>query len=175
MEMLVAEKNRLHQRATKAVHRSIEAHIDWLKKQGRDTDKDLENRLRDSPAWNPRVEFLESEPGVGRITSMTLLSELPELGTLNRKQTAKLSGLAPLNRDSGTQRGCLPSSTQSCAITRAPATATSFPPDDQNSCFGYHEARRAPRARPRYLVLASLRPPNLLDRGSVGWWSVNPI
>jgi len=105
MEMLVAEKNRLHQRATKAVSRSIEAHIDWLKKQVRDTDKDLENRLRNSPAWGPRVEVLESEPGVGHITSMTLLSELPELGTLNRKQIAKLSGLAPLNRDSGTQRG----------------------------------------------------------------------
>lgn len=105
MEMLVAEKNRLHQRSTKVVSRSIEAHIDWLKKQVRDTDKDLENRLRDSPAWNPRVEVLESEPGVGRITSMTLLSELPELGTLNRKQIAKLSGLAPLNRDSGTRRG----------------------------------------------------------------------
>ena len=105
MEMLVAEKNRRHQHGTKAVRKSIEAHIDWLKKQLRDTDKDLEDRLRDSTAWNPRVEVLESEPGVGRITSMTLLSELPELGTLNRKQIAKLAGLAPLNRDSGTRRG----------------------------------------------------------------------
>ena len=105
MEMLVAEKNRLHQHATKPVRRSIEAHIEWLRKQVGDTDKDLEERLRDSPAWNPRVELLESVPGVGRITSMTLLSELPELGTLNRKQIAKLSGLAPLNRDSGTRRG----------------------------------------------------------------------
>jgi transposase len=103
-EMLVSEKNRLHQ-AIKAVRRSIQAHIDWLKKQLRDTDKDLEDRLRDCPAWNPRVELLQSEPGVGRLTSMTLLSELPELGTLNRKQIAKLVGLAPLSRDSGTRRG----------------------------------------------------------------------
>jgi len=105
MEMLVAERNRLHQAAAKIVRRNIEAHVDWLKKQLRDTDKDLEDRLRDCPAWNPRVEVLESVPGVGRITSMTLLSELPELGTLDRKQIAKLAGLAPLNRDSGTRRG----------------------------------------------------------------------
>ncbi len=62
-EMLVAEKNRLHQAETKLVRRSIEKHVDWLKKQLRDTNKDLENRLRDCPAWNPRVELLESVKG----------------------------------------------------------------------------------------------------------------
>ena len=36
---------------------------------------------------------------------MTVLAELPELGTLNRKQIASLVGVAPLNRDSGTMRG----------------------------------------------------------------------
>lgn len=104
-EMLVAEKNRVHQAPTKAVRRSIESHIEWLKKQLKDTDKDLEDQLRECPAWSPRVELLESVPGVGRLTSMALLSELPELGTLNRKQIAKLAGLAPLSRDSGTLRG----------------------------------------------------------------------
>jgi len=105
MEMLVAEKNRVHQAKTPAVRRNIETHVAWLKKQIRDTDKDLEDRLRDCPAWNPRVELLESVPGVGRVTSMTLLSELPELGTLDRKQIAKLAGVAPLSRDSGNYRG----------------------------------------------------------------------
>jgi transposase len=90
-EMLVAEKNRLHQ-ATKVVRRSIKRHIDWLKAQLRDTDKDIENGLRNCPAWDVQVQLLESLPGVGRITSMTLLAELPELGTLNRKKIAKLVG-----------------------------------------------------------------------------------
>ena len=103
-EMLVAEKNRLHQ-AKGAVHRNIREHIEWLKKQLRDTDRDIETRLRDCPAWDARVELLESIEGVGRVTSMTLLSELPELGTLNRKEIAKLVGVAPLSRDSGTLRG----------------------------------------------------------------------
>jgi transposase len=103
-EMLVAEKNRLHQ-ATKAVRRSIKSHIDWLKGQLRDTDKDIENGLRSCPTWDVQVELLESEGGVGRITSVTLLAELPELGTLNRKKIAKLVGVAPLNQDSGKSNG----------------------------------------------------------------------
>jgi len=103
-EMLVAEKNRLHQ-ATKPVRRSIQSHIDWLKKQLRDTDKDIEDGLRNCPAWDLRVQVLESLPGVGRVTSMTLLAELPELGRLDRKKIAKLAGVAPLNRDSGQSSG----------------------------------------------------------------------
>lgn len=105
LDMLIAEKNRLHQAPSKVVRRSISDHIDWLKRQLRDTDKDIENRLKDSPAWNRRIELLEALKGVGRVTSMTLLSELPEIGRLDRKQIAKLVGVAPLNRDSGTQRG----------------------------------------------------------------------
>lgn len=104
LEMLVAEKNRIHQ-APRAVQRNIREHIEWLKKQLRDTDKDIETRLRDCPAWNARVDLLESLEGVGRVTSMTVLSSLPELGTLNRRQIAKLVGIAPLSRDSGAHRG----------------------------------------------------------------------
>ena len=105
MEMFVAEKNRVHQAATATVRRSVETHLKWLKSQIRDSDKDLENRLRDCPAWNLRIDVLESVPGVGRVTSMSLLADVPEIGTLNRKQIAKLLGVAPLSRDSGSQRG----------------------------------------------------------------------
>jgi transposase len=104
MEMLVAEKNRLLQ-APKSIQRSIRAHIEWLTKQLRDTDKDIDGRLRQCPAWDTRVELLETLKGVGRVTSVTLLSELPELGTLDRRKIAKLAGLAPLSHDSGTRRG----------------------------------------------------------------------
>ena len=50
-------------------------------------------------------EVLTSTPGVGPITTCTLLAELPELGHLNRKQIAALVGVAPLNNDSGQHRG----------------------------------------------------------------------
>ena len=61
--------------------------------------------MRRSPVWRERDELLQSAPGVGPVLSLTLLAELPELGTLDRKAIAALVGVAPLNRDSGTLRG----------------------------------------------------------------------
>jgi transposase len=57
------------------------------------------------PAWRRKAELLRTTPGVGPITSATLLAQLLELGTLNRKQVAALVGVAPFNRDSGMMRG----------------------------------------------------------------------
>jgi transposase len=61
--------------------------------------------IQQMPAWRRKAELLRTTPGVGPITSATLLAQLPELGTLNRKQIAALVGVAPFNRDSGTMRG----------------------------------------------------------------------
>ncbi|MGH8526053.1 MAG: transposase, partial [Gammaproteobacteria bacterium] len=58
-----------------------------------------------SPAWRERDDLLQSAPGVGRVLSFTLLADLPELGRLSRREIAKLVGIAPLSRDSGTLRG----------------------------------------------------------------------
>ena len=104
VEMMTAEKNRRHQ-ATGGVRRNIEEHITWLKKQLRDTEKDLAGTMANCPAWNTIVELLDDQPGLGRLSALTLVAVLPELGTLNRKQIAKLAGLAPLVRESGVHRG----------------------------------------------------------------------
>lgn len=104
VEMLVAEKNR-SQHAKHGVLKSIREHIDWLKKRIRDSEKDLGDMLKKAPEWNAEVEVLDSVKGVGRIMAMMLLAAVPELGSLNRKQIAKLVGVAPLCRDSGTLRG----------------------------------------------------------------------
>ena len=104
VEMLTAEKNRLQQ-ARKAIRGSIQKHIDWLKNQLRETEKDLKPRMKDCSAWEPRVELLDSQKGLGRITALSLVAEIPELGRLNRRQIAKLVGVAPLSRDSGQSRG----------------------------------------------------------------------
>ena len=61
--------------------------------------------VRQSPAWRERDDLLQSVPGVGRVLSLTLLADLPELGRLSRRSIAKLVGIAPLSRDSGTLRG----------------------------------------------------------------------
>jgi len=104
VEILVAEKKRSHQ-AQGAVRRDIEQHIDWLKKRIHDNERDLPKLLADCPAWNARVQLLDDQKGIGRVSALTLVACLPELGTLSRKGIAKLVGIAPLSRDSGTLRG----------------------------------------------------------------------
>lgn len=104
LEMLVAEKNRLGF-APRPLHRGIRQHIRWLERQLDDVTAELAAQIEASPVWRAKDDLLQSVPGVGPIVSVTLLGELPELGTLTHKQIAALVGVAPLARDSGTLRG----------------------------------------------------------------------
>ena len=104
MTMLISEKNRLGT-AVGAVSPRIEAHIAWLEQELSDLDKGLRQTLRRSPVRREKDDLLRTVPGVGEQISLTLLANLPELGTLNRRQIAALVGVAPYNRDSGTLRG----------------------------------------------------------------------
>ena len=104
LEMLIAEGNRL-EHAPRPVQRGITQHIRWLEKQLARVDDDLDDTIENSPVWRAKDDLLQSVPGVGPRMSRTLLGDLPELGTLTRKQIAALVGVAPLARDSGTFRG----------------------------------------------------------------------
>lgn len=104
LEMLKAENNRLAI-ARKSLKPNILDHIEYLKKEIADWDRDLRERIEDSPIWRVKDNLLQSIPGVGKVLSATLLAELPELGKLNRRQIAALVGVAPFNRDSGLMRG----------------------------------------------------------------------
>jgi transposase len=88
-----------------ALQRRLDAHIAWLERALRDLETDLHDTIRSSPAWRASENLLTSVPGVGPITALTLIAELPELGRLDRRRIAALVGLAPFNRDSGTLRG----------------------------------------------------------------------
>lgn len=105
LTMLKTEETRLAQARDPEVAASIEAVIEVLRKQLKQIDDDSDRELRESPLWRPLLELLESVPGVGRVLSKTLLAELPELGRVNGKQIAMLAGVAPINHDSGRQRG----------------------------------------------------------------------
>jgi transposase len=108
LEMLQAERNRLGQvfgRGKQPVRKSLQHHIAFLEREVKLADTDLSERVHQSPAWRERDDLLQSVPGVGRVLSFTLLAELPELGRLSRREIAKLVGIAPLSRDSGTLRG----------------------------------------------------------------------
>jgi transposase len=103
-EMLTAERNRFGS-ARKTVRDRIQAHITWRQQELDEIDGNLRRVIRESPVWREKDDVLQSVPGVGPIVSATLLTQLPELGTLNRRQIAALVGVAPFNRDSGTFRG----------------------------------------------------------------------
>lgn len=104
IEMLTAERNRLLV-AAPAVRRDLQQHIRLLGRRVREADDDLHTAVKASPAWRAKDDLLQSVPGVGRVVSLTMLAELPELGRLSHKEIAALVGVAPLNRDSGTLRG----------------------------------------------------------------------
>jgi len=105
IEMRVQESQRLDTAASKAMKESLINHIQWLDKQIDDVDRDLKRRLRQSPTWRTKDDLLKTIPGVGPVTTLTMLAKCPELGALNRRQIASLVGVAPLANDSGRRQG----------------------------------------------------------------------
>jgi transposase len=103
-EMLKAEKNRLR-KVHPALRSSIETVIQCLKGEIQRVDQEVRILLDQDPEWQKREQLLQSAQPVGSITAATLLAELPELGTLDRKQIAALVGLAPINCNSGKKLG----------------------------------------------------------------------
>jgi transposase len=104
LEMRVAEQNRLGT-APKKLREGIRTHIQWLNEEVERIEREMDDFIQHTPLWREKDELLKSVPGVGDITARTLLSELPELGRLDRKEIAALVGVAPFNHDSGRMRG----------------------------------------------------------------------
>lgn len=103
--MCVSEKNRLKQTRMKKIAQGIKDHLKYLESQLKDVDGELDCFIRENPTWSETSDILKTVPGVGDQTARVLITELPELGRLNRRQIASLAGIAPLNRDSGKYRG----------------------------------------------------------------------
>jgi len=104
IEMIVAENNRL-KLANKRNKKDIKDHIRWLEKRLDKIEIDIDKMIQSSPMWRCKDDILQSVPGIGPITSASLICDLPELGALGPKKIAMLAGLAPLNCDSGKFRG----------------------------------------------------------------------
>ena len=98
------QKNRL-KRMPKSVHAPIQRVLKAIQKETVWIDKQLDKAIAEVPEWQHNVDILMSAHGVGKVLAYTLISELPELGKLNRKQIAALIGVAPMNRDSGSKKG----------------------------------------------------------------------
>ena len=104
VQMLTAEKNRLGTTRL-PLRQRVHVHISWLTQELADTDNQLSECIRESPIWRAKDDLLRGVKGIGPVVSITLMADLPELGTLDRWGIAALVGLAPFNRDSGLQRG----------------------------------------------------------------------
>lgn len=104
LDMSTMQKNRL-QRMPKTVHQPIRNILKKITQEIASIDQQLDKLIAEIPQWQERVDQLTSAKGVGKVVAYTLLSDLPELGSLNRKQIAALVGIAPMNRDSGRHKG----------------------------------------------------------------------
>jgi transposase len=105
VQMIVSEENRFRMAKGKQAQRSIERLLTALRRELATLDKDMDNHIKASPVWQAKEKLLVSMPGVGRLTARTLIAEMPELGSLDRRQIAALAGLAPFTRQSGKWRG----------------------------------------------------------------------
>lgn len=104
LDMSTMQKNRL-QRMPKTVHKSIRNILSAITKEIASIDQQLDKLVAEIPYYQARVDQLTSAKAVGKVLAYTLLSDLPELGQLNRKEIAALVGVAPMNRDSGKYKG----------------------------------------------------------------------
>lgn len=104
VDMITAEGNRAAA-APKRIAKDIQRHIHWLQKRLKETDDDLDRRIRQSEIWRHKSDLMTSAPGVGRVTATALVAQLPELGTLNRRAISSLVGVSPYSCDSGSLRG----------------------------------------------------------------------
>lgn len=102
--MRAQEKTRLAT-VPAVARKDVEQHIAWLGKRIAKLETDLGDRLQKSPVWCHKAALLESTPGVGEVTTFSLLADLPELGTLNRQKISALVGVAPFPDDSGKRQG----------------------------------------------------------------------
>jgi transposase len=104
-DMIIAEKHRLTHGSDKIVRKHIQGHVNWLESELKDLEKELKDSIRQNPNFAEKVKLYKSMPGVGDNLSYNLVANLGELGHLNQREIAALVGVAPLNKDSGKQRG----------------------------------------------------------------------
>jgi transposase len=105
VRMHTAEINRLEHASDTDVMQSVDVVTKTLKDQIEKIQQQIAKQIQSQPELKQKTEQLQTTPGIGATTASLLVTELPELGRLNRRQIAALVGVAPINRDSGTYRG----------------------------------------------------------------------
>lgn len=105
INMRTAERNRHKQVRVAEIRAEIKETIQYLDSKLKEVDGKIDDFIKQNPTWTEKKDIITSVPGVGDQTARVLITELPELGKLNRSQIARLAGVAPINQDSGQFRG----------------------------------------------------------------------
>jgi transposase len=105
VEMIAAESQRARHITAPRLKKGLARLRKALEKELVELDDDISDHVRGSPAWAEKEDLLASVPGIGPTIARSLIAELPELGSLDRRQIAALAGLAPWTRQSGQWRG----------------------------------------------------------------------
>jgi transposase len=102
---LIAEKNRLGRAVHATVRQSLQRGIASLSKAMAAMEAEIARLMKAHASLAEKARLMRSLKGIGPITTATLIAELPELGSLSKGRVARLTGLAPINQDSGKTRG----------------------------------------------------------------------
>ncbi len=105
MEEMTRETNRLDKGVSADLSKSINRHVKWLKNEIGLIEKEIKKFIAEHKEIKSQVDLMESIPGVGKITASIILTDLPEIRTLEDKKLSALAGVAPMNRDSGSKKG----------------------------------------------------------------------
>lgn len=105
VSMRTAESNRLEHACDKVIARSLNTVLKTIDREIQKVEQSITRQLTATVELRAKAQIIESAAGIGRTTAAMLVTEVPELGRLNRRQIAMLIGVAPINRDSGTFRG----------------------------------------------------------------------
>lgn len=97
-----AAKNRQHNLGQALLKRQASRRLKQIEADIAAIDEASRTLVSEDDDLNPRFNILVSIPGVGEMTAITILVEMPELGQMDKRQTAALAGLAPITRQSGT-------------------------------------------------------------------------
>jgi len=154
VEMIGMETNRFRQARNSRVQRTIKATLRTLKAQLAELDRDINDTVKGSPMWRAADDLLTSVPGVGDVTSRTLIADLPELGKLDRRRIAALVGVAPVNRDSGQMRGRRTIAGGRADVRSALYMAT-LSATRWNSVISQHYKSLVERGRPKKVALVA--------------------
>lgn len=105
IRMRTGENNRSEHALDKVIAASLGRIIKAIDREIEKVERLIREQLARMPQLEAKAQILHSTPGIGQTTAAMLVTEVPELGRLNRRQMAMLIGVAPINRDSGTFRG----------------------------------------------------------------------